>query len=76
MKTFIYLVGTCLISTFAFFGALTMKNPFPCFAVAFGIWALFIWGWNRRSKKEAARRNRERMFENYMRSSFHNRGHF
>jgi hypothetical protein len=73
MKTIFYLIGTCLISTLAFFGALSMKNPFPCFGVAFGIWALFLWGWNRRSKRQAAKRSRERMFEDYMRSTFRNR---
>jgi hypothetical protein len=69
MKTAFYFIATCFISTFAFFGALNMKNPFPCFAVAFGIWALFIWGYNRRSKKEASRRFNERMFNEYMRAN-------
>lgn len=73
MKTFIYFIATCLISTFALFGALSLKNPFPCFAVAFGIWAIFLWGWSRRSKKEAARRLRERIFEEYMRSNNNSR---
>ncbi len=73
MKTAFYLICTCLISTFAFFGALGQKNPFPCFAVAFGIWALFLWGYSRRSKREAAKRLRERMFEDYMRATLRDR---
>jgi len=73
MKTTFYLIATCFISTFAFFGALGAKNPFPLFAVAFGIWALFIWGYNRRSKKEAARRFNEHMFNEYMRSKMRGR---
>jgi len=68
MKTAFYLIATCFISTFAFFGALAAKNPFPCFGVAFGIWALFFWGASRRSKKEAAKRFHEHMFNEYMRS--------
>ena len=73
MKTFVYFIGSCFISTFAFFGALSMANPWPCFAVAFGVWALFLWGYNRRTKREAARRSREQLFENYMRSTLRNR---
>ncbi|MGN6639842.1 MAG: hypothetical protein ACTHJ8_13110 [Mucilaginibacter sp.] len=76
MKTFIYLIFTCLISTCAFYGALNLKNPFPCFAVAFGVWALFLWALNRRMKKHAARRFRERLFEDYMRSNISNRIRF
>jgi hypothetical protein len=76
MKTGLYFVATCFISTFAFFGALSMKNPFPAFAVAFGIWALFLWGYARRSKKEAERRSRERLFEDYMRSKIQNSKRF
>jgi len=72
MKTTAYLIATCFISTFAFFGALAAKNPFPCFGIAFGIWALFLWGYNNRSKKEAEKRFHERMFNEYMRSK--NRG--
>jgi len=73
MKTFIYLIATCFISTFAFWGALGAKNPFPCFGVAFGIWALFLWGVNRRSKRLANRRFQQRMFEEHMRSNYHHR---
>ncbi|MBD1385849.1 hypothetical protein IDJ75_11210 [Mucilaginibacter rigui] len=68
MKTTAYFIATCFISTFAFFGALGAKNPFPLFAVAFGIWALFLWGYSRRSKKDAAKRFQERLFNDYMRS--------
>ncbi|MGY3212418.1 hypothetical protein [Mucilaginibacter sp. HD30] len=68
MKTAFYFIATCFISTFAFFGALAAKNPFPCFAVAFGIWTLFLWGYNKRSKKEAEKRFREQLFSEYMRA--------
>ena len=72
MKTFLYLIITCFISTGAFMGALNMKNPFPAFAIAFGIWALFLWGYNNRSKKAAERRSRERLFEDHMRTQMRN----
>ncbi|MEO7213891.1 hypothetical protein ABIB62_004544 [Mucilaginibacter sp. UYP25] len=68
MKTFIYFIGTCFISTGALLGALNAKNPFPAFGIAFGLWALFFWGWNRRIKKAEEIRNRERLFEEYLRS--------
>jgi len=73
MKTAIYFIITCFISTGALLGATNAKNPFPAFAIAFGIWALFLWGYNRRSKKEAERRNRERLFEEYMREQLRKR---
>jgi len=73
MKTAIYFIITCFISTGALLGATNAKNPFPAFAVAFGIWALFLWGYNRRSKKEAERRNRERLFEHFMRERLRKR---
>ena len=73
MKNAFYLIATCFISTFAFFGALGAKNPFPCFAIAFGVWALFLYGYNKRSKKEAAKRFNEHMFNEYMRSKMQGR---
>lgn len=73
MKTAIYFIITCFISTGALLGATNAKNPFPAFAIAFGIWVMFLWGYNRRSKKEAERRNRENLFEDYIREQMRNR---
>ena len=72
MKTTIYFIITCCISTGAFMAATNMKFPFPAFIVAFGIWAVFFWGWNRRSKKQAERRSQEQLFADYMRSKIRN----
>jgi len=72
MKTIFYFIASCFISTFAFWGALVARNPFPLYGVGFGIWALFIWGYNQRSKKEADKRFHERMFQDYMRSKNRN----
>jgi hypothetical protein len=71
MKTFVYLVFTCFISTGAFMGALYSKTPFLLYAVGFGIWTLFLWGLNRRMKKNAERRDRERYFNDFMRANRH-----
>jgi len=51
MKTAIYFIITCFISTGAMLGALNAKNPFPLFGIAFGIWALFLYGCHKRSRK-------------------------
>ncbi|TSJ39700.1 hypothetical protein FO440_18350 [Mucilaginibacter corticis] len=75
MKTFIYFILTTLISTGALLGALNLPNPFPAFAIAFGIWILFFWCWQRRSQKQAAKRALEQRFENYMRSRTPNKNH-
>lgn len=72
MKTIVYFIISCFTSTGAFFAATNMKNPLPAFLVAFGIWGLFFWGWNRRLKKQAMRRSMERQFEDYMRSKIRN----
>ena len=71
MKTAVYLIFTCFISTGAFIGALYSKTPFLLYAVGFGIWALFLWGFNRRMKKNAERRDRERYFNDFMRANRH-----
>jgi hypothetical protein len=55
MKTTLFFIFTCLVSTGAMLGALHEKNPFPNFAVALGIWLFFIWVQGRRSRK----RNRQ-----------------
>jgi hypothetical protein len=72
MKTFVYFILTCFISTGALLGALHAKNPYPAFAIAFGAWLLFIWGCNRRARREAEKRYREQLFEDYMRYKMRN----
>ncbi|WP_183580316.1 hypothetical protein HDF18_13170 [Mucilaginibacter sp. X5P1] len=72
MKTAIYFIISCLISTGSLLGGLHAKNPFPNFAVVIAVWALFAWGYNRRSKKEADKRSGERLFAEYMRSKIRN----
>ncbi|WP_462264671.1 hypothetical protein [Mucilaginibacter sp.] len=68
MKTFIYFLLTTFISTGALFSALVTKgNHLINFAIAFGIWARFLYCWNQRFKEEEHRRRREQLFEDYLR---------
>jgi hypothetical protein len=71
MKTFVYLIFTCFVSTGAFMGALYSKTPLLLYAVGFGVWALFLWGVSRRMKKNAERRDMEQNFQNFMRYQQH-----
>jgi len=73
MRTIFYFIITCLISTGTLFAALNAKNPLPGYAVAFGLWAFFLWGYNKRSRKKAEKRHRKKLFEQYMRSRFGDR---
>lgn len=69
MKNFLHLIFTCTVSFFAFCGALSMKNnPWPGFAVAFGIWFIFVWRLSVRAKRKAMQREYEEwQFREYMR---------
>jgi hypothetical protein len=67
MKTFVYLVFTCFISTGAFLAAPGSKYPLLLYAVGFVTWTWFIRGWSKRSKRDASRRNGEQLFQEYMR---------
>jgi len=67
MKTVVYFLLTCFISTGAFMGALYSPTPILLYLIGFGVWALFLWGYARRAKKDAARREMEQNFRNFMR---------
>lgn len=69
MKNLVHFIFTILISTFALFGALANKtNTWPCFAIAFGVWAVFLWRYNVRSKRAEMKRHlNEYQFREYMR---------
>lgn len=70
MKTFVHFMLTSVISTFAFWGGLASKqNPWPGYAVAFGIWGVFLWRYHIRLKMDARRKKFEQqMFRDHMRS--------
>ncbi|MES2111890.1 MAG: hypothetical protein V4577_24245 [Bacteroidota bacterium] len=75
MKTTLFFIFTCLVSTGAMLGALHEKNPFPNFAVAFGIWIFFIWVRGRRSRKRNRQNIGEQQFRDYMRAKYNNHQH-
>lgn len=60
------------MSTGAFIAALGAKNPLILYAVGFGAWALFLWGYNKRAKRIADRRSGEQLFQEYMRTQMRN----
>lgn len=66
MKTLIYLCITSVIGTGAFLSALSLSNPYPAYAVGFGIWILFFWGVAKRSQEAARRKERERQFSEWL----------
>jgi len=66
MKTFVYLCITSIIGSGAFLAALSMSNPWPAYAVGFGVWALFFWGVVKRSQEAAKRRKRERLLDEWL----------
>ena len=68
MKTFIYLCITSIIGSGAFLAALSMSNPWPAYAVGFGVWILFFWGVANRSRNASQRKERERLFDDWLRS--------
>jgi hypothetical protein len=74
MKNFIHPIFTFMVSFFAFCGAISMKdNPWPGFAVAFGVWGLFFWRYNVRAKRNAMKKQYEEwQFREYMRSRPYN----
>ncbi|WP_262246487.1 DUF4407 domain-containing protein [Parapedobacter soli] len=66
MKTFVYLCITSIIGSGAFLAALSMSNPWPAYAVGFGVWGLFFFGVVKRSQEAAKRRKRERLLDEWL----------
>jgi hypothetical protein len=75
MKTTVYFLFSCFISTGAFMGALYAQYPLFLYLLGFGIWVLFIWGYNSRSKKKAETDQRERMFREHMHMQYRKQDH-
>ncbi len=68
MKIFIYFCITSVFSAGALLAATTMSEPWPLFAVGFGIWILFFWWLAKHDRKAARHRERERMLDDFLRS--------
>ncbi|MGF7079632.1 hypothetical protein [Mucilaginibacter sp. UYCu711] len=73
MKTTFYFISTCFIATGFYMAAINSKNAVPGILVAFGLWALFFWGCDRRREKEAKKRERERLLAEYFRRLYDDR---
>ncbi|OKS84504.1 hypothetical protein [Mucilaginibacter polytrichastri] len=73
MKTAFYFICTCFISTGFCMAAISSKTPEYGILSGLGIWALFLWGCKQRAKKSAAKREQERLFEEFLRRRFDHR---
>lgn len=61
MKTFVYLVFTCFISTGSFMCGLNSPSIWPGYLIGFAVWVWFAWNFDARQKRARERRNREKM---------------
>jgi quinol-cytochrome oxidoreductase complex cytochrome b subunit len=52
MWSAIKFLGTIFISFIALIGALGAENPFPLFAIAWGVWILYILSLHRKREKK------------------------
>lgn len=73
MKTVVYFILSCFISTGAFMGALYAPAPILLYLIGFGVWVLFIRGYMKRSRRDAERREMEQSFRNFMRHQVRNK---
>lgn len=76
MKTFVYLCITLMFSAGALLAAMTMSSPWPVYAVVVGVWVLFVWGVGKRDREDARRKERERLFDEWLRSQARGRRHY
>jgi quinol-cytochrome oxidoreductase complex cytochrome b subunit len=56
-------LGTIFICFFAMIGALGAKNPFPLFAVAWGVWIIYLFSLRAKREKEL---DRERLIRDIL----------
>ncbi|MGO1723318.1 MAG: hypothetical protein ACTJFN_00795 [Sphingobacterium sp.] len=76
MKTFIYFCITSMFSAGALLATLSMSNPWPVWAVVVAAWVLFIWGVGKRDREEQRRREREDLFDEWLRSQSRGGRHY
>lgn len=67
MKTALFFLFTCFVVVGALYGALYAKHPLVLYGVAAGMIFLFSRYIARRNRRDAARRNMEQHFQEYMR---------
>lgn len=61
-----------MLSGGALLVALTMSKPWPLYAVGFGIWIIFFLWLSKEDRERSRRREREELFDEWLRSQ--NRG--
>jgi hypothetical protein len=69
MKSVIFFLFTTFISIACLMSALGAPHPVLLYAIGFGIWGLFLWYCSVRMRKQAARRDMERQFNDFMRAN-------
>jgi hypothetical protein len=69
MKSVVFFLFVTFISCACFMTALGSSHPFLLYAIGFGVWVLFAWYLNRRTKRRTERREMEQQFQNHMRNS-------
>lgn len=71
MRSFIFFVLACFITTGAFWGALFSKNLLSGYVIAFVVagivWSLFAAWIRHRNRQSELRESQERLFRHYMR---------
>ncbi|HZY39388.1 MAG TPA: hypothetical protein VFE53_22185 [Mucilaginibacter sp.] len=68
MKSVVFFLFTTFISIACLGTALGAKHPLLLYAIGFGIWVPFIRYCKYRSRRSAERRERERLFQDFMRN--------
>jgi hypothetical protein len=69
MKAAIFFLFTTFISIACLETALGSKHPLILYVIGFGVWALFAWYCSARMRKQVAKRDRERQFNDFMRAN-------
>lgn len=67
MKLAIKIILASIVCTFAFIGAMGAANPWPAFAVGFGVWFLLIWSLMPSQEGYQGKRKRQKALEDLMR---------
>lgn len=67
MRFLFFFCITVMLSGGSFLVALTMSRPWPLYAVGFGIWILFFLWLSKEDRERSRRREREELFDEWLR---------
>jgi uncharacterized membrane protein YccC len=76
MRFFIFFCIAAMFSAGALLAATTMSDPWPIFAVVFIVWVLFFLWMGKDDREEARRREREDLFDEWLRSQSRGGRHY